>query len=78
MAGRILQERQRRVNEAAAAVGATVVEGDRMNLWDVAVLGTKIGQLRYEPRARVWLATTGTKSTVGDLVGCVRFVVQYC
>jgi hypothetical protein len=76
MASRITQDRHARVSEVAATLGATVADSGEMNGWDVAVAGKHVGDIRYEPRARVWLATTGTESTVGDLAGCLRFVVR--
>ncbi len=76
MGSRIMQNRNAQVTEAAATLGATIADSDEMNAWDVAVAGKHIGAIRYEPRAGVWLATTGTESTVGDLAGCLRFVVR--
>jgi hypothetical protein len=76
MANRIKQERSARVSEIATTLGATVTESGERNVWDVAVAGKPAGKIRHEPRARVWLATTGTESTVGDLVGCLQFVIR--
>ena len=76
MSSRVMQNRIADVAEAAAALGATVADSAKKNFWNVAVAGKYIGAIRYEPRARVWLATTGTESTVGDLTGCLRFVVR--
>lgn len=76
MAKSIMQERSARVREIAATLGVTVAEGDQRNVWDVGVAGKQAGKIRHEPRARVWLATTGTESTIGDLEGCLRFVIR--
>jgi hypothetical protein len=76
MSSRSMQNRTAEVADAAAAFGATMADSDEKNFWDVAVAGKHIGVIRYEPRARVWLATAGTESTVGDLTGCLRFVVR--
>lgn len=72
----IIQNRNARVTETAATLGATVADSDETNAWDVAVAGKHLGALRYESRAGIWLATTGTESTIGDLEGCLRFVVR--
>jgi hypothetical protein len=78
MANRILQERSASVSEMAAALGASVTERDERNVWDVAVAGKHAGQIRHEPRAHLWLASTGAESTVGDLAGCLQFVIRRC
>jgi hypothetical protein len=76
MASRIMQERSGRVSEMAAALGAKVIDTGEANEWDLTVSGKRKGQIRYEPRARVWLGTTGTESTAGDLEGCLQFVIR--
>ena len=76
MASRITQDRNARISEVAATLGATVVDSGEVNEWDVAVAGKRVGAIRFDARARVWLATTGTGSTVGDLAGCLRFVIR--
>ena len=55
----IMQERKARLNEAAAMLGATVVDNGEMNEWGVAVVGRHVGDIRYEPRAIKygWLRT---------------------
>ena len=53
-------------SEAAATLGATVSTGAKEPV-GIAVAGKPAGKIRYEPRARVWLASTGTESTIGDL-----------
>jgi hypothetical protein len=57
-------------------LGATIVDYGEMNEWGVAVAGKHVGDIRYEPRAKVWLARNGTESTIGDLAGCLRFVIR--
>jgi hypothetical protein len=78
MAGRIMQERSAEVREAAAALGATVADSGARNTWEVAVAGKHAGKIRHDPRARLWLATTGTETTIGDLAGCLQFVIRRC
>ena len=78
MAVRIKQERERQVAEVAMALGATVATIDEANRWDVLVGHRRAGTIRYHPLARVWLASTGTGTTVGDLTGCLRFVIHRC
>ena len=73
MASRIVQDREAHLRDAATAVGASVVPSGASNRWRVAIAGRPVGDLRYEPRAGVWLATTGTDSTVGDMPGCLQF-----
>lgn len=76
MVGRTLEARKAEVIETAATLGAAIVERDEANEWGITVAGKHLGHIRYEPRARVWLATTGPESTVGDLADCLRFVIR--
>ncbi len=78
MAGRIVEQRSAEVAEMAVAFGATVTPGGRRNLWEVAVAGKHAGKIRYDSGAHLWLATTGKETTLGDLAGCLRFVIRRC
>lgn len=76
MVGRIKRARRKQVSDVAAWLGASVNAIDETNAWDVFVGGRHIGIIRYEPRARVWLARAGKETTLGDLKGCLRFVIR--
>lgn len=76
MMGRITRARRQRVTAIAATLGASVAAIGETNKWDVLVAGQRAGAIRYDSRARVWLATTGTEATIGDLVGCLQFVIR--
>jgi len=75
MAISVTEKRAAAVKDAARPLGATALDNDERNLWDIAIAGAHIGQVRHDPRARVWLAKARGESTVGDLDGCLRFVV---
>ncbi len=76
MATRIMQDRHAEVSQAAATLGATIADSGERNWWEITLAGKRVGDIRYEPPTRVWLATTGIESTVGDLTGCLRFVIR--
>jgi hypothetical protein len=71
-----MQDSEARVDEAAATLGASIVDRGELTAWGIAMAGKHIGDIRYEPRAGIWLATSGIESTIGDLVGCLRFVIR--
>ena len=77
MAKSILERRIAFVKATAAMLGASVNMSKR-NLWNVVVDNKHAGQIRYEPRINLWVATTGKESTVGDLAGCLQFVICRC
>ena len=72
----ITQDRNAQVNEAAAALGASIAGSYEQNEWNVIVAGKHVGTIRFSPRARVWLAKTGNASTVGELLGCLKFLIS--
>lgn len=74
----ITQKRQAQVAAIAAALGARVAVSEERNHWDVSVAGKPIGRIRYDARAKLWLATTGKETTVGPLLGCLAFVIRRC
>lgn len=78
MAMRIMQERIAQASEMATVLGARIAPSEERNLWNVVVAEKHAGQIRFEPRARVWLATAGAESTIGDLQGCIKFVIDRC
>lgn len=75
MAKSVVQERNERLEKVATILGASVAASEIKNRWNVTVAENQAGAIRFDPRARVWLATTGTETTVGDMVGCLRFVI---
>jgi hypothetical protein len=76
MRRRVVQDRCAQLAQAAAVLGAIVSNVGDANEWNVIAAGSEVGRIRYDPRARLWLATTGAESTIGDLAGCLQFVIR--